>query len=542
MKQQTLSVVIATKNEEQNIQACIESVKWADEIIIVDHYSTDKTVELARKYTKKIIYGDCGPLNLIEYNISLGIKNATKNWVLIVDADERVTAELKQEMQEILAQNKKVEAYRGHYTYYFIGKKLKSNYLNSLASVRLFKNGCAYYELTSNHKELIVKGKIDKFRNPFIHYWCSSYHDLLEKAHRYAKQDAHGIYFDNGKSLTKKQSANLYTLFFEPYLYFCYAFILKKEYKDGINGIIISVYLFYYLGLTYWSLLFLKIFRRKTKYFDKQCIVCQKNNWRRVIKGTVNKKEYSLFQCNNCDLGVINPMPKVEYCEYAIDFYINNQALFNVYMKEILDQVLQYKTKGDFLDIGANIGLLAKQAKDKGFKVEGVELSKAAIEYGRKTFNLKYYEKDIFSLNLKADTYDVVTMNHVLEHIEDPRKFLSEVHRILKPGGIMVVALPNFASISARVLKTKWASLQPQEHIWHFTPNSLAKLFQTQRFIIKQVVVSEPYREYKWRIRSILRLILYGPFYFFCRVIGSGRNLIIVVQKPPFNTITLKNA
>lgn len=541
MARQTISVVIAAKNEEKNIIDCLESVKWADELIIVDHYSTDKTVELARKYANKIIYGDCGPLNLIEYNVSLGIKNATKDWVIIVDADERVTDELKQEILEILSQNSKTAAYRGHYIYYFLGKQLKSNYLNALASVRLFKNGTGHYSLTSNHKELIVKGGIDKFKSPFAHYWCDSYRHLFEKQNRYGKQDARGIYFDNGTSVTKKQNVTIYTLFIEPFLYFGYAFILKKMYKDGIRGFIISAALSYYLFLTYWSLLFLKIFRKKTKYFDKQCIVCQKNHWRRVINGLVNGQKYSIFQCNNCELGTINPIFKVEYKDYAVDFYIKNQALFNVYMKEILDYVLQYKTKGKFLDIGANIGLLLNQARNKGFEVEGIEFSKTAIEYGRKTFNLKYYEKDIFSLNLKAENYDVVTMNHVLEHIEDVKKFLSEVHRILKPGGIMVVALPNFASISARVLKSRWASLQPQEHIWYFTPKSFAKLLQTQRFIIKQVVVSEPYREYKWRIRSMLRFLLYGPFYFFCRIIGSGRNLIIVVQKPAFNSITLKN-
>ena len=281
----------------------------------------------------------------------------------------------------------------------------------------------------------------------------------------------------------------------------------------------------------------LKIFRRKAKYFSKECIVCQKNHWRKVIKGNVNGKKYAVFQCNNCNLGMIDPILKVEYEKYDVDFYINNQPLFNVYMKEIMDYVLQYKTNGKLLDVGANIGLLANQAKNKGFEVEGIEFSKAAVEYGRKTFGIKYYEQDIVSLKLKNDFYDVITMSHVLEHIVDPKKVISELHRILKPGGIMLLAMPNFASLSAKILKSKWDSVQPEEHIWHFTPNSLTKLLQNQRFIIKKVVVYEPYREYKWRIRSMLRFIFCGPFYFFCHIIGSGRSLIVVVQKPAENPV-----
>lgn len=532
MKTQTISVVLAVKNEEKHIKEYLESIQWVDEIIIVDHYSTDNTVKLARKYTSNILYGDGGPLNLIEYNVSLGIKNASKDWVLIMDADERMTEDLKKEIIAILSQNTTTVAYKGHYIYYFLGKPLKSEFLNKLYSVRLFKKGVAQYPLTSNHQDLIVNGKINNLKNPFVHLWCNSYKHLFEKANRYAKQDAYGMYFDNGNSLTKKKNVSIYTLFLEPFLYFGYLFILKKMYKDKWRGLIITISLTYYLCLTYWTLLFLKLLKRKTKEFNTACIVCQKNHWRIAIKGKINEKKYTIYQCNNCELGVIDLIPSIDYHKNTIDFYVNNQNLFNVYMKEILDYVLYYKTKGKFLDIGASIGLLAHQAKNKGFDVEAVELSKAAIEYGRKTFNIKYYDKDILSLNLKAETYDVITINHVLEHLNNPNNFLKEVHRIMKPGGILVLAVPNFGSISAQILKQRWASLQPREHLLYFTPDTLSKIMQKQKFIIKQVIVSEPYREYKWGIRSILRLLLYGPFYYFCKIISSGRNLIIVVQKP----------
>ncbi len=100
-----LSVVIITKNEEDNIEQCLESVKWADEIIVVDSFSTDKTVEIAKRYTKKIFLNDNS--KCINLNKNLGIEKATNEWILVLDADEIVPPGLRAEIKEILRKNNK---------------------------------------------------------------------------------------------------------------------------------------------------------------------------------------------------------------------------------------------------------------------------------------------------------------------------------------------------------------------------------------------------------------------------------------------------
>lgn len=264
--------------------------------------------------------------------------------------------------------------------------------------------------------------------------------------------------------------------------------------------------------------------------FERLCFCCGKSWWKTKIQGKSQRKRYKILECCYCRYGIINPFPLVKYDEMEVEFYIKNQNLFMVYMVEIIDILMEYKQKGVLLDIGANIGLLVAEAKKRGFVAKGVELSKKAVEFGKKRLHVEYYQKDIYALK-RENAFDAVTMNHVLEHIENPKLFLKEVHRIMKPTGVLVVAVPNCASISARIFRGHWSSLCPEAHISYFTSGSLQKLLLSEHFRIRKVVINEPYREYKWTLRSILRRILLGPFYYLCDKIGSGRNLIIVAEK-----------
>lgn len=243
-----ISAVLAVKNEEKRIVGCLESIKWVDEIIIIDMHSTDKTIKLCRKYTNKIFTCEGGPKGLIEYNKNFGFKKAKSDWILLIDADERASPLLKEELFGKIRNAYKI-GFLIHSKTYFLGKPLKCAYLNEFGHVRLFRNGAGFYPCNKNHEKLIITGKLGKFKEPFIHLWDDSIKDFIRKINLYSTQDARCL------------DVGLYDLLIKPFLIFLWIFLFKKGYKDGKRGLILSLLLGSYF--------FLKKAKSWENYFKK---------------------------------------------------------------------------------------------------------------------------------------------------------------------------------------------------------------------------------------------------------------------------------
>ncbi len=158
--------------------------------------------------------------------------------------------------------------------------------------------------------------------------------------------------------------------------------------------------------------------------------------------------------------------------------YIKNQELFRNYFLVIFKKVLTYKKHGSILEIGSSTGLLLEIFKKYRWKVQGVEPSKKssdfAIKRGIPTIQQTFEKANITS------KYDVVVLNHVLEHLKNPHEVLKKVHKLLNKGGIVIVNVPNAGSLSAQIFGEKWEYVLPDEHLWQFTPKSLEKLLQEE--------------------------------------------------------------
>lgn len=153
----TISVVLATYNEEKNLPDCLESVKdLADEIIIVDGGSTDKTVEIAKKYKAKIISTTNPPI--FHINKQKAIDVATKDWVLQLDADERITKELGKEIEEKI-RDKNVNGYWMPRKNWFLGRFLRKGGQYPDYTLRLYRNGKGHLPQKSVHEQAVVDGK-----------------------------------------------------------------------------------------------------------------------------------------------------------------------------------------------------------------------------------------------------------------------------------------------------------------------------------------------------------------------------------------------
>jgi predicted SAM-dependent methyltransferase len=169
-------------------------------------------------------------------------------------------------------------------------------------------------------------------------------------------------------------------------------------------------------------------------------------------------------------------------------------------------RIKRYASGGLLLDIGAGTGMFMKWAKDSGFAVEGLELSKDAAEYGSKQWGLAIRQGDLHKTIFPPNRYDVVTLSHVFEHLREPRAASRKLYEITKPGGLLVIAVPNFASMQARFFGKRWYHLDVPRHLFHYTPRSLRTLLEETGF--KTIGLSFFSPEHNWAgiLGSIMRL------------------------------------
>jgi SAM-dependent methyltransferase len=149
--------------------------------------------------------------------------------------------------------------------------------------------------------------------------------------------------------------------------------------------------------------------------------------------------------------------------------------------KKISVKKLTAKKGGMILDIGAGTGHFLKCMKNGGWDVSGVEVSEGAREYARKVHELELegaLDKDFFQEN----SFDAVTLWHVFEHIHEPQEYLKIIHRLTKPGGLLLIAVPNALSADARHYRETWAAYDVPRHLWHFDGNSLKTLVERNGF------------------------------------------------------------
>ncbi|MEK7521773.1 MAG: class I SAM-dependent methyltransferase [Patescibacteria group bacterium] len=164
------------------------------------------------------------------------------------------------------------------------------------------------------------------------------------------------------------------------------------------------------------------------------------------------------------------------------EVYLENQELFKNIFKATLKKVLNYKKKGKVLEVGSSTGLLLSLFQEKGWEVQGVEPSEKssthAIKIGIPTIRTTFEKAKI------TGKFDVVVLNHVLEHMKNPEPVLRKVNQLLNDKGIVVVNIPNAGSLSAKIYREKWKYRLPEEHLWQFTPNSLKTLLEKTGFSI----------------------------------------------------------
>jgi len=240
-----ISVVISAHNEEKNIEDCLKSAQeLAYEIIVVDNSSTDKTGEIARKYTKKVFEQKNDPKN-IDLQKNLGFSKATGDWILSLDADERITPELAKEIESrIKNQESRIMGYWISRKNIIFGKWIKNDMWWPDYQLKLFKKGKGKFGKNDVHKALVLEGGSEKLTNPMIHHNYVSIHQYIQKLNNYTDIEAENL-------SSQGYSFNWLDAIRFPVNDFVKTFFLQKGFKDGIHGLVLSMFQAFYMGIVF---------------------------------------------------------------------------------------------------------------------------------------------------------------------------------------------------------------------------------------------------------------------------------------------------
>lgn len=226
---QKLSVTIITLNEEANIRACFESVKWADEILVSDSGSSDRTVEICKEYGAKVFsdgwYGFGRQKNLIAGRV-------VNNWILNIDADERVTPELKKEIEEVL-NNGDCDGYNISRKNFFGNKWIRHCGWYPDYNLRLYRKDKGRFNERNVHEAVQIAGKISFLNAPLEHYTYRDISDYLKRMDRYSTLAAEEMF-------KKGRRAGYFDILLRPAATFLKMFFLQKGFLEGYIGLILS--------------------------------------------------------------------------------------------------------------------------------------------------------------------------------------------------------------------------------------------------------------------------------------------------------------
>jgi glycosyltransferase involved in cell wall biosynthesis len=236
-----LSVTVITRNEAADIGAALESVAWADEIVVVDSGSTDDTATIARRFTNRVVVREW-PGYGAQKNIAATL--ATHDWILSLDADERITPALAEEIRAVLTTEPAHAAYRMPRVTWHLGRWIRTTDWYPDPQLRLYNRTKARWISPLVHESVAVDGAVGTLRHELQHYAYRDVADHLETIDRYTTLAARQM-------RAQGQSAGMIQMVGHPPLAFLRNYIAKGGFRDGVAGFVISSMNAYYVFLKF---------------------------------------------------------------------------------------------------------------------------------------------------------------------------------------------------------------------------------------------------------------------------------------------------
>ena len=256
-----------------------------------------------------------------------------------------------------------------------------------------------------------------------------------------------------------------------------------------------------------------KDFYRADEVMERVCPLCETASYVEIYK---ERGAIGIVRCKNCSLVYTNPMVKEpeknywgdeeKYFEEArLIFEVKGKSHRDVNYIDDLKMIERFKPTGNFLDIGTNMGMFLRHTRGKRWDVTGIEPSPALSEMARKYFGLNIKTGYLHEAGFEDESFDVVTMTDVFEHIVEPKKMLGDIKKVLKKDGVLFIKVPNgrynllklgLAKISGKL--KDYDIFDSYEHLTHFSHNTLKKMLEESGFKIKKIYIGRPIQLPAW--------------------------------------------
>ncbi len=227
-----VSAYIITKNAERHIKECVESIKWADEIIVVDAFSSDSTAEIAQELGCKVFKNKFEGFGA-QRNFAL--ERCSYEWILCVDADERISPQLRAEIEKELSSSPRGSVFLAPRKSKFINKWIMhSGWYPDYRHPVFFNKNAARYKNLLVHEDIDYKGKKKYFKGDILHYTYDSFKQFMEKSAYYADLSAEEMH-------KKGKKFRVSRLFLNPLAMFMKMYVFKRGFLDGLTGLILAL-------------------------------------------------------------------------------------------------------------------------------------------------------------------------------------------------------------------------------------------------------------------------------------------------------------
>lgn len=263
------------------------------------------------------------------------------------------------------------------------------------------------------------------------------------------------------------------------------------------------------------------------------CNLCQKDSYHLLFK----KEGFNIVKCNHCGLVYVNPRPSDEDIKriyQRADYfkigaggigyrdYLADEKLHTRTFEREFNIIAKHKNSGNLLDVGCAAGLGLEVAKKKGWKVKGVEISEVACNYAKGKFGLDIFRGSLEEAQYPDCYFDLIMAYGTIEHIQDPMSFLREVKRVLKDGGIFILATPDIGSW----LGKRRFQYKPLEHLYYFNRNTITAMLKTAGL--------EAFGFRRMKVCRSLRFLLERLRYYFKGLTSFSNAIELIGRKAKF--------
>lgn len=216
----------------------------------------------------------------------------------------------------------------------------------------------------------------------------------------------------------------------------------------------------------------------------EECPLTKQCDWKPLYLTTGKYSGLSIVECKTCKLQSLYPRPNQENL-YTKDYYQgkaeytyiderDQKPYFRHVWKARIRNIKKFKVSGHFLDIGSSFGGFLEVAKEEGFSIQGVEISEYAASFANEN-NIPTFQGNLYDAKFPSESFDVVTLVEVIEHLENPNLFFKELFRILKPGGLLLLQTANFEGWQAKLEGNAYHYYMPG-HVFYYSDTILKKI------------------------------------------------------------------